>query len=584
MVAPDLLPSPRLRKAGSAVVRALLSALLWTGCSGQDENEASPAEVAGTGAAPWFVEVDGSGLSHRHESGGEGQFWLPEIMGPGVSLFDPDNDGDLDLYLVNGNENLPGVDVSERHVNHFYRHTSPFVFQDETEGSGLANGGYGMGSAIGDYDNDGFVDVYVMNHGPDALYANRSGHSFEDVTGSLGVSVPGWSCSAAFLDYDRDGFLDLFVTQYVHFDPDKTCSDRAGRHDYCGPKVFEPAVDVLLRNDGGGRMIDVSHASGIDSLAAAGLGVALDDFDDDGWIDVYVANDGYANHLWLNQADGVRFEEKALLYGLAHNASGQAEAGMGVVSTDFDGDGRPDLFVTHLNQESNTYYRHVQAGSFSDATGLSGLAANSMALTGFGVIAFDAELDGDDDLFVVNGQVARGDARPESQLPPPWDRYAQPNLFYLNNGRGIFTLAPDEGHRASSRVEISRGVAMGDLDHDGDVDFVLTNTQGPAHAYRNEAPRSGNWLLLRVRDERLKRDALGARVLVRCGPRTYRKVVNPSLGYVSASDVRLHFGLGDTKAYDSIDVRWPDGSEERFDGGPTDRSVGLVRGTGTRLP
>jgi hypothetical protein len=522
------------------------------------------------------------GLGFTHDSGAAGDLHMPEIVGAGLALLDYDLDGDLDCYVVNGNAMLPAMGRAADPVNRLFRQEADGTFTDVTAAAGAGDGGYGMGCAVGDIDNDGDPDLYVTNFGPDRLLRNRGDGTFEDITESAGVDVPGWSCSAAFLDYDQDGYLDLYVTQYVEYLPEKRCSDDAGRLDYCGPKAFPPSSDVLLRHVGDAdrpAYADASEAAGISTQSAAGLGVVIDDFDRDGWIDVYVANDGYANHLWRNRADGT-FRDVALQYGVAYNLHGQAEAGMGVVSEDFTGDGTPDLFVTHLRQESNTMYRGGGVG-FTDATGGSGLASSSMEYTGFGIAAVDLELDGDLDLYIGNGRVMRGPANADAGLPSPWDELAEPNLLYVNDGEGRFTAAGPEADTLLAPVEVTRGVAAGDLDGDGDLDLVVANTQGPLRVYRNDVPRAGTWLLVRVLEA--GRDALGARVFVTCGERRQRRIVSPAVGYLTAHDVRVHFGLGARAAYDSIEVHWPDGGRERFPGGPAERSITLARGQGETL-
>ena len=297
-------------------------------------------------------------------------------------------------------------------VNRMFRQDETGRFVDVTEHSGLGDGGYGMGVAVADFDNDGLDDVYVTNDGPDRLYRNLGDGRFADVTEQAGIDVPGWSASAAFLDYDVDGFLDLFVTQYVDYDGSLECRGDAGRPEYCGPKESPPLHDVLLHNNGAGTFSDVSVASGIAMARAAGLGVACDDFNGDGRVDIYVTNDAYANHLWINRGDGT-FSEQAVLFGAAYNFNGQAEAGMGIVSADFDHDGNVDLFMTHLVSESNTFYRNLGEGrGFTDESGQSGLAATSMVFTGFGTVALDADLDGDLDLAIVNGGPLGRQSRP----------------------------------------------------------------------------------------------------------------------------------------------------------------------------
>ncbi|MCH8344799.1 MAG: CRTAC1 family protein [Planctomycetes bacterium] len=563
----------------------LLGICLGGGCTDHADH---PADASQAPAAQWFTEITTAvGLDFVHETGATGELYMPEVIGPGAALFDFDNDGDLDIYLINGNHGLPDAVVEQIPTNRLYRQDPDGRFVDVTAESGLGDGGYGMGVAIGDIDNDGDADVYVTNYGPDRLYQNRGDGTFEDITESAGIDVPGWSCSAVFLDYDRDGFLDLYVTQYVEFDPLLRCFDEAGRRDYCGPKSFPPIHDVLLHNNGssgGPGFTDVSEQAGVASVAAAGLGVVCEDLNDDGWIDVYVANDAYPNHLWLNQRDGT-FREAALMMGAAYNMHGQSEAGMGVVAADFDNDSRFDLFVTHLRVETNTHYRNLGRGlGFDDVTGETGLAASSMEYTGFGTAALDVELDGDLDLVVANGRVNRVDPLPDSSLDPPWDLLAEPNLFYLNDGRGRFELIERPVASLCGLIEITRGLAIGDIDSDGDLDILISNVQGPARLYRNTSPRNGHWLVVRATDLGLRRDAIGARVTVFCDGRPLVRTITRGFGYLSSSDPRAHFGLGDVDRVDRIEVRWPDGARETFPATDVDRIVQVTRGTGMRQP
>ena len=562
----------RGRRLASVVTCAVTG---LTGCGTDD----APTEHDTPEA--WFTEITiEAGVAFVHESGGTGGFLLPEIMGAGCALFDADGDGLLDVYLTNGTLDSASGGVSAGLRNRLYRQEPGGRFTDVSEASGLDDPGYGMGMAVGDVDNDGDADVYVTNFGPDRLYLNQGDGTFVDATDRAGIDVGGWSCSAVFFDYDRDGLLDLFVTQYVTFDPAKECFDSAGRRDYCGPKSFPPVADVLLRNIGNGSFRDVTAASGIASIVAAGLGVVSDDFNGDGWPDLYVANDAYANHLWTNRGDGT-FRDDAIGLGVAFNMHGQAEAGMGLAVADIDGDGGPDLVVTHLGQESNTLYRNLgENRGFVDATGASGLGASSMPWTGFGTVAFDADLDGDPDLAVANGRVTRGIPPDRASARAPWNMFVEPNLFYVNDGTGAFTPETDLGGSFCHRIDITRGLAMGDLDGDGDVDLLQANVQGSARIFRNDAPRRGHWLVVRVIDPALARDAIGARISVVCGQRRFDRTITRGGSYLSSSDVRAHVGLGSCDTVDRVDVAWPDGLRESFTVAGLDRMVTLSRGSG----
>jgi hypothetical protein len=536
--------------------------------------------ASGREPASWLVETTGRGRpSFVHETGARGTFLLPEIMASGAALLDYDGDGDLDLYFTSGNHGLAGGGGSEPTRNRLFRQEQDGGFVDVTNASGLGDAGYGMGVAVGDVDNDGDPDVYLTNYGPDRLYENRGDGTFRDATARAGVAVDDWSSSAVFFDYDRDGWLDLFVARYVRYDPRKGCTDASGRPDYCTPQAFAPVPDVLLHNRGDGTFEDASVAAGMHAAIGPGLGVVAEDFDDDGWPDLFVANDGAANHLWINARDG-SFREQALVMGSAYNLEGRAEAGMGLVAADLDNDLDPDLFLTHLGGETHTLYRNRGSSlGFDDATGSARLTTESASDTGFGAAAIDLELDGDLDLVVVDGRVTRGLARADADVGPPWHEFAEPNRVFLNAGDGQFEPAGPEVAAFTRPVEVSRGLAVGDVDDDGDLDLLMTNAQGPARLYINRAPRSGHWLLARVMEPEHGRDAIGARVTLVAGETRMARTVSRGGSYLSSHDPRVHFGIG-RAAPARVEVRWPDGARESFEVGEWDRRITLLRGEG----
>jgi len=550
---------------------AALLLLSLTGCG--------DGPTSGDGV-PWLVDAtQAAGLDFVHDSGARGTYRLPEIMASGAALFDADGDGDLDIYLTNGSPGQAADPASAVSRNRLYRQEAPARFVDATDTSGLGDAGYGMGVAVGDVDNDGDADVYLTNFGPDRLYENRGDATFRDVTERAGIAVDGWSSSAVFFDYDRDGFLDLYVARYVRYDMRKNCTDGTGRMDYCTPRVFAPATDVLLHNRGDGTFADVSAQAGIRAAIGPGLGVVAEDFDDDGWLDLYVANDGAANHLWLNGGDG-RFREQGLVLGAAYNLEGRAEAGMGLVVADLDNDLNPDLFLTHLSGESHTLYRNrgPRAG-FDDWTAESRISIPSVEDTGFGVAAIDLELDGDLDLLTVNGRVTRGPARSDADVPSPWDELAEPNRVMINLGQGEFDPGGPAVASFTEPVEISRGLATGDVDQDGDLDLLLSNVEGPARLYLNQAPRRGHWLLVRVVDPAHGRDAIGARVTLSAGKVRRRRTVSRGGSYQSSSDPRLHFSVQQAQPA-RLEVRWTDGRGESFEVAQWDSAITLTRGEG----
>ncbi len=365
---------------------------------------------------------------------------------------------------------------------------------------------------------------------------------------------------------------------YVADNLSRYCTNRQSRRDFCGPTIFEGIPDRIYRNLGNGQFEDRSAVSGISNVASNGLGVLFEDFNEDGWQDVFIANDGEANHLWVNQKNGT-FQEAALSLGVAVNAHGIAEASMGVAAGDVDADGDLDLFMTHLLTESNTLYLGT-GKAFEDGSSRSGLANPSIVFTGFGTTFLDIELDGDLDLLVANGRVQQGSPNPGTTLPSPWDQYAEINQVFLGDGNGGFLDATTSESAFCGPAEVSRGLALGDLDADGDLDVVIANCAGPSQIYRNVAARQGHWLSIRVIDPKLRRDVYGAVVRVHVDDQIHRRTVGPSNSYLSSSSPALHFGLGDATAVNRIEVRWPGGLRESFAGGSVDRALTLKRGAG----
>lgn len=585
-------PAARRSETKNALIFSLVLVpaalcVLISGCNREKETSgnADKPTPASTSHPTWFTEInDEVGFEATYETGASGRLYYPEIMGGGGAFFDFNNDGLLDIYVTSGNAALPRMVSTNDTVNRLYRQEKDGTFTDVTVESGLGDGWYGMGVATGDIDNDGYLDVYLSNYGSDRLYRNRGDGTFEDITDSAGISVGGWSASVAMLDYDRDGFLDIYVTRYGEYNPHKKCANKVGQPDYCGPLTMPALSDVLLHNNGDGTFTDVSQAAGISSIKAAGLGVVCEDMNDDGWIDVYVANDAYANQLWINQHDGT-FRDDSLLMGVALNMDGLPEAGMGVIIADLDGDADYDLFMTHLVGETNTFYRNLGGGKgFVDATGECGLGASSRIYTGFGIVPFDAELDGDLDLFIANGRVLRGEQPSSKDLPAPWNLFAESNQLFLNDGKGRFATATVQCDSLCLREEISRAAVAGDIDNDGDLDLLVVNAQSGAKLYRNDAPRQGHWLGVRAVDPELKRDALGSRIEVVAGDRKYVRTVHTGYSYLASHDPRTHFGLGSAQRVSRITVRWPTGEKEIFPATDVDRYITLTRGSGKATP
>lgn len=520
-----------------------------------------------------FREVaEETGLRFQHFTGASGEYYLPEITGAGVALFDYDNDGDLDVYFLQGAALGPATDAPlsfpppEHHWpgNRLFRNdfipSGILHFTDVTEAAGVGHEGYGMGVAVADYDADGNLDLYVTNFGPNVLYRSNGDGTFSDVTDQSGAADKRWSTSAAFVDYDGDGDLDLFYTSYVDFsiENNRECFEPAGERDYCDPAVYTPLSGRLLRNDGKGRFSDVTASAGIDQAFGSGLGVTCADFNGDRLIDIYVANDGNPNQLWINQGGG-RFRDMALASGAALNADGRAEAGMGVTAADFDQDGDQDLFMTHLARETNTLYLNGGQGRFEDATNRYGLAMESFPFTGFGTAWFDYDSDGFLDLFIANGGVTMIESQRGSAYP-----FRQTNQLFRNEaGRRFRDVGSDAGD-AFAQLEVSRGAAFGDLDNDGDVDIVVSNNNGPARLLLNETRNENSWLQLRLESDGGNREAIGAEVrVIRPGEPPLVRIVRRDGSYLSASDARLHVGLGDSGASQVV-VRWPSGQQETF--------------------
>jgi enediyne biosynthesis protein E4 len=547
-----------------------------------------PADAPAPGPPPWFEDVTGEvKLDFVHDAGpvDEKKYFMPQIVGSGAAFFDFDNDGLLDLYLLHN-----GGPKGKR--NQLFKQRPGGTFQDVSAGSGLDVAGYGMGVAVGDVNNDGLPDVFVTEYGRVRLFLNRGGGKFADVTREAGLDNPLWATSAAFVDYDRDGWLDLVVANYVDYDPSWRCAGLDGRPDYCHPSQFPGTVAKLFRSRGvkGGKGVprfdDVTLASGLGRVPGPGLGVACADFDGDGWPDIFVANDGRPNRLWVNQlgrpgrkSGEPFFKEEAVQRGVAYNGLGQAQANMGVAVGDVDGDGLFDVFVTHLTEETHTLWRQGPRGLFRDATAAAGLASPGWRGTGWGAVLADFDLDGAPDLAVVNGRVARG--RPAADaLGPHWSRYAERNQLFANDGAGAFKDITGSNMPFCGAAGVYRALVAADFDNDGAPDLLVTQVAGPARLYRNVAPRRGHWLAVRALDPALRRDAYGAAITVRAGGRRWVGGVYPGQGYLCSHDPRVHFGLGQARRVDSLEVLWPDGARETFPGGPADRGVRLLKGRG----
>jgi hypothetical protein len=548
--------------------------------------EQTVPDVPSPGGPAWFRDVTAEvGLDFRHEAGPVGRYFMPQIMGSGLALLDFDNDGLLDLLLLQNG----GPDSSARH--RLFRRTAAGRYEDVSAGSGLDFAGHGMGVAVGDFDNDGWIDVYVSQFGGGRLFRNRGKDEtgrwlgFEDVTAAAGVALPHWGTSCCFVDYDRDGWLDLVVVNYVDYDPSQPCSHPSGKPDYCHPSTFAGTLTRLFHNrgrDSEGHWLgyeDVTVKAGLAKLPGPGLGITCADFDGDGWPDLFIANDAQPNRLWINQRDGT-FKDEGPLRGVAVNGRGNVQANMGVALGDVTGSGRFDLFVTHLTEELHVLWQQTSPGFFKDRTAALGLAVPRYRGTGFGTVCIDFDNDGAVDLAVVNGRVARGPMTDAPGLSDYWRPYAERNQLFANQGDGHFRDVSVDNSDFCGTLAIGRGLAWGDLDNDGGVDLVVSNVAGPAKVYRNVAPQRGHWLLVRAIDPALKRDAYGAKITVSAGDRRRMGLVNPGQSYLSSGGPRVHFGLGAVTKIEEIRVDWPDGRAEVFPGPDVDRVIVLNRGAG----
>ena len=518
---------------------------------------------AGTAGADYrYVDIAvASGVDFNHRNGAEGLRYLPETYGSGVALFDADGDGMLDIYLVNAGA-LPALSQAAPAANRLFRRAPGGRYADATASAGVGDTGYGMGAAVGDYDNDGRPDLYITNFGANVLYRNGAPDRFIDVTGSAGVGDEGWGTSAAFADIDLDGDLDLFVGNYLDYPTAEPLVCRIGNSDeriYCDPRKFSGQEDRLYINGGpetGWAFADRTREMGLASRAGKELGVVFGDIDLDGDPDLYLANDMAPNMLYRN--DGARFVEKGLASGTSLNDEGGIEAGMGVDMADADGDGYPDLFVTNFQWESNTLYRNLGNGFFYDATVAAGITRASMAYLGFGTGFLDSDLDGDLDLFVANGHVYDNVEKVDGAA-----NYPQRNQLLENSGAGVF-VEPEGRGAGLELVQVSRGSAFGDIDNDGDIDIAVNNANDRPALLRNDGADSGRWLGFVLRGVASNRDAIGARVVVRTAGRSQVREVRRTASYLSASDPRLVFGLGGEEAAAEVEIHWPAGAIDRL--------------------
>jgi len=536
--------------------------------------------VARTAAPQPVVFVDiarQAGISFRHDNAASPEKYLIETMGAGAAWIDYDNDGYLDLYLVNSAATKvyrPPQPLRSA----LYRNNGDGAFTDVTGKAGVAAEGlFGMGVAVGDFDNDGFPDLYVIGYGRSILYHNNGNGTFTDITQKAGVANPGkWGSSGAWFDYDRDGWLDLIVVNYVDWSPEHNiaCGEhRAARRAYCHPNKYHGQTPTLYHNNHDGTFSDVSQKSKIGAKAGNGLGVVCFDYNGDGWTDMFISNDSMENFLYLNRRDGT-FQEVGLESGVAFGDNGQAEAGMGVDAADYDGDGRPDLFVTHLDLEFNRLYRNNGDGTFEDATFSAKLGYHAYHMSGFGTRFLDYDNDGWRDIFIANGHVLDNITLFHADAA-----YAEKKLMF-RNVHGVFEPVGDLLGSDFALPRVSRAAAIADFDNDGDLDILVTNNGQAPQLLRNDGGNRKHWLEVRLAGTRSNRDGIGALVKVVAGGVSQTGEAKGGMSYQSAHDPRLHFGLGDVARMDQIEVRWPSGTVDRIKSSSANRVVTIKEGAG----
>ena len=532
-------------------------------------------------ARPLFEEIprSASGISFRHVNGRSSEYYLPETTGAGCAFFDYDNDGWMDIYLVNSGK-CDFYDPQPSLRNALYHNNHDGTFTDVTEKAGVLGGGYGMGAAVGDYDGDGFPDLYVTQYGRSILYHNNGNGTFTDVTEKAGLAAPGWASSAGWFDYDNDGKLDLFVCRFVEFDKSKNkfCGNpRTGQRYYCIPRTYVPAASWLFHNNGDGTFTDVSKESGISKALGKAWGVVATDVNSDGLMDLFVANDTEPNFLFLNRGRG-KFEEVGLEAGVAYSQEGRARSGMGVDAADFDQDGWQDLFVTNVDQEIYSLYRNTHDGTFNDLAGPMGFGRVTRLMSGWGVKFFDYDNDGNVDLFIANGH-------PDDKIEEHVSHvmYREPLLLFRNTGKTFENVSASAGP-VFSEAFAARGMAIGDFNNDGAVDVLVAVNDGAPVLLKNLAAQGNHWLGVRLIGKKANPDAIGARILWQAGDLKRSRLKVGGGSYLSSHDPREVLGIGARTKIDRLEIRWPQPSTriDVFTDLPIDRYITIVEGSGVK--
>ncbi len=565
-----------LSMAGSAFMAKLRIINSWQGI-----NSISPISSAQILPKPLFEEIPSaaSGITWRHENGRSPDYFLPETTGAGCAFVDYDNDGWMDIYLVNSGKCdflTPKLPLR----NALYHNNRDGTFSDVTEKAGVAAGGYGMGVAAGDYDADGWPDLYVTQYGHSILYHNNRNGTFTDVTEKAGLAAPGWASSAVWFDYDNDGRLDLFVCRFVDYDKsrNKFCGNEKTRERfYCIPRVYPPAASRLFHNNGDGTFTDVSRESGIAKALGKAWGVVATDINNDGWMDLFVANDTVANFLFVNKGNG-KFEDLGLEAGVAYSQDGHERSGMGVDSADFDQDGWQDLFVTNVDQEIYSLYRNNHDLTFEDMAGAMGLGRLTRLMSGWGVKFFDYDNDGNIDLFIANGH-----PDDKIELHSSHVTYKEPLLLFHNNGRTLENVSGVAGP-AFTQSFAARGMAIGDFNNDGAPDVLVAVNGGPPLLLKNVSALENHWLGVRLIGRKSNPDAIGARISWLAGDLKRSRLKVGGGSYLSSHDPREVLGIGKRKKIDHLEIHWPQpsGRTESFSDLPIDRYITIVEGSGLK--
>ncbi len=561
--------------------RAFLDALGWLGVGGAIGRGANLLAVAQAAhpakSAQGFqiVPSTASGISWVHTNGASPEYYLPETEGPGCAFFDYDNDGWMDIYLVNSGP-CDFYTPKKPLRNALYHNNRDGTFTDVTEKAGVTGNAFGMGTAVGDYDGDGFADLYVTQYPHSILYHNNGDGTFTDVTAKAGVAAPGWASSAVWFDYDNDGKLDLFVCRFADFDKKKNqwCGNRmTGSRVYCVPSVYQPMPSYLFHNNGDGTFTDVSRESGIGQQMGKAWGVVACDINNDGWMDLFVSNDTVANFLYANRGKG-KFEEIGLLAGVAYGAYGNARSGMGVDAADYDQDGWIDLFVANIDHEAFSLYRNNGNETFTDVAPRLGIAMPTMLMSGWGLKFFDYDNDGELDLVIADGHPDTKIRQRVSDVD-----YREPMLLFRNTRKGFVDVGATNGPVFSERIA-GRGLALGDFDNDGSVDVLVGVNGGAPILLHNLAGRENHWLGVRLVGKKANRDAIGAKITYQAGDLKRQRTKVGGGSYMSSHDPRVVLGIGQRTTMDWVDIKWPQpsGLVQRLANPPIDRYITITEG------